>query len=230
MMDGFTLRAVEEATHAGYPIDSAAVLLIELEGLREAVEEETEQIEALCSENHAREVRRARNAEERDLLWRGRKNAFGAIGRISPNYYVQDGVIPRTKLPEMMDYIGQVEKKYGLRIGNIFHAGDGNLHPLLMYDERDADQTRSVTKAAGEIIARCVEMGGSITGEHGVGLEKSELMHLLFSADDLEIMKKTKSVFNPDGTFNPGKLLPAGKTCGELRVRASAGGSVAERR
>jgi glycolate oxidase len=227
MMDGFTLRAVEEATHAGYPMDSAAVLLIELEGLREAVEEETEQIETVCNENRAREVRRARSAEERDLLWRGRKNAFGAIGRISPNYYVQDGVIPRTRLPEMMDYIGQVEKRYGLRIGNIFHAGDGNLHPLLMYDERDEDQAQKVTKAAGEIIARCVEMGGSITGEHGVGLEKSELMPLLFSGDDLEIMRKTKSVFNPGGMLNPGKLLPLGKICGELRVRASGGGSVA---
>jgi glycolate oxidase len=229
MMDGFTLRAVEEATHAGYPMDSAAVLLIELEGLREAVEEETEQIETVCTENHAREVRRARSVEERDLLWRGRKNAFGALGRISPNYYVQDGVIPRTRLPEMMDYIGQVEKRYGLRIGNIFHAGDGNLHPLLMYDERDADQTQRVMKAAGEIIARCVDLGGSITGEHGVGLEKNELMPLLFSDDDLEIMKRTRSVFNPDSTFNPGKLLPLGKMCGELRVRPSGGGSVAGR-
>jgi glycolate oxidase len=229
MMDGFTLRAVEEATHAGYPMDSAAVLLIELEGLREAVEEEADHIEAVCVENHAREVRRARNSEERDLLWRGRKNAFGAMGRISPSYYVQDGVIPRTRLPEMMDYIGQVEKKYALRIGNIFHAGDGNLHPLLMYDERDAEQTRRVTKAAGEIIARCVEMGGSITGEHGVGMEKSELMPLLFSDDDLEVMKQTRLVFNPDGTFNPGKLLPLGKMCGELRVHTGAGGSLGER-
>jgi glycolate oxidase len=223
MMDGFTLRAVEQATHAGYPMDSAAVLLIELEGLREAVEEETGQIEAVCAEKHAREVRRARSSEERDLLWRGRKNAFGAIGRISPNYYVQDGVIPRTRLPEIMDYIAQIEKNYSIRIGNIFHAGDGNLHPLLMYDERDPDQSLRVTKAAGEIIARCVEMGGSITGEHGVGLEKSELMPLLFSSDDLEIMTKTKAVFNPEGTFNPGKVLPLGKMCGELRVRTGTG-------
>lgn len=229
MMDGFTLRAVEEATHAGYPMDSAAVLLIEVEGLSEAVEEEAEHIEAVCIENHAREVRRARNSEERDLLWRGRKNAFGAMGRISPSYYVQDGVIPRTRLPEMMDYIGQIEKKYALRIGNIFHAGDGNLHPLLMYDQRDPDQTRRVTQAAGEIIARCVEMGGSITGEHGVGMEKSELMPLLFSDDDLDLMKRTKSVFNPEGKFNPGKVLPLGKMCGELRVHAAGGGSLGER-
>ncbi|MGH9444878.1 MAG: FAD-linked oxidase C-terminal domain-containing protein [Terriglobia bacterium] len=230
MMDGFTLRAVEAATHAGYPMDSAAVLLIELEGLREAVDEETEQIEAVCLENHAREVRRARNAEDRDLLWRGRKNAFGALGRISPSYYVQDGVIPRTRLPEMMDYIGQVEKKYALHIGNIFHAGDGNLHPLLMYDSRDPRECERVTKAAAEIIAKCVELGGSITGEHGVGMEKSELMPLLFSEDDIEAMKKVKSVFNPRGLFNPGKVLPTGKMCGELRVHTGTGGSPGERR
>ncbi len=229
MMDGFTLRAVEAATHAGYPMDSAAVLLIELEGLREAVEEETEQIEAVCAENSAREVRRARNAEERDLLWRGRKNAFGALGRISPSYYVQDGVIPRTRLPEMMDYIGQVEERHRLRIGNIFHAGDGNLHPLLMYDSRDRGECERVTKAAAEIIAKCVELGGSITGEHGVGMEKSELMPLLFSADDINAMKKIKSVFNPRGFFNPGKVLPTGKMCGELRVHTGAGGQLAER-
>lgn len=219
MMDGFTLRAVEAATHAGYPLDSAAVLLIELEGLREAVEEEAEQIEAACLENHARLVRRAKTAEERDLLWRGRKNAFGALGRISPSYYVQDGVIPRTRLPEMMDYVGEVAERYGLSIGNIFHAGDGNLHPLLMFDRRDQDQCRRVAKAASEIIARCVELGGSITGEHGVGIEKSELMPLLFSEDDLEMMRSIKSVFNPEATFNPGKVLPTGKMCGELRVK-----------
>lgn len=224
MMDGFTLRAVEEATHAGYPMDSAAVLLIEVEGLQEAVEEEAEQIEAVCRGNNAREVRRARNAEERDLLWRGRKNAFGALGRISPSYYVQDGVIPRTRLPEMMEYMEQVTKKYNLLFGNIFHAGDGNLHPLLMYDNRDADECRRVKKAAEEIIAKCVELGGSITGEHGVGLEKSELMPLLFSEDDLEMMRKTKAVFNPQGTFNPGKVLPTGKMCGELRVQMGGAG------
>jgi glycolate oxidase len=155
MMDGLTLRAVEEATHAGYPMDSAAVLLIEVEGLREAVEEQADEIEALCRECHARHVRRAKTEEERDLLWKGRKNAFGALGRISPNFYVQDGVIPRTRLPEMLDYIEQVGNKYRLRIGNIFHAGDGNLHPLLMFDARDQDQSRRVLAAASDIIAKC---------------------------------------------------------------------------
>ena len=211
MMDGFTLRAVEEATHAGYPMDCAAVLLIEVEGLKEAVEEHAEEIEAVCRENQAREVRRAKSAEERELLWKGRKTAFGALGRISPNYYVQDGVIPRTRLPEMLDFIGGIEKKYDLRIGNIFHAGDGNLHPLIMYDQRDRDQTARVAKAAKDIIMRCVEMGGSITGEHGVGFEKSDLMPLIFSEDDLELMSRIKKLFNPLGRLNPESCSPPGK-------------------
>ncbi|MHB8655428.1 MAG: FAD-linked oxidase C-terminal domain-containing protein [Terriglobia bacterium] len=223
MMDGFTLRAIEDATHAGYPMDSAAVLLIEIEGLVEAVEEEAGQIEAVARECGAREVRRAKNAEERDLLWRGRKNAFGALGRISPNFYVQDGVIPRTRLPEMLEFIEQVSIRYGLRVGNIFHAGDGNLHPLLMFDARDKAQSKNVVLAAQEIIAKCVEIGGSITGEHGVGMEKNELMPLLFSSDDLEMMGRMKKVFNPHGSFNPGKVFPSGKVCGELRVQVSTG-------
>jgi len=226
MMDGFTLRAVEEATHAGYPLDCAAVLLIEVEGLRESVEEHADEIEAVCGENRARQVRRARTPEERDLLWKGRKTAFGALGRISPNYYVQDGVIPRTRLPEMLDFISSVEKTYRLRIGNIFHAGDGNLHPLIMYDERDRDETARVIKAAKDIILRCVEMGGSITGEHGVGLEKSDLMPLIFSETDLEFMSRIKKLFNPLGRLNPGKVLPTGKMCGELRGGLVGGGAV----
>jgi len=223
MMDGFTLRAIEEATHAGYPLDSAGVLLIEIEGLREGVEDQADQIEAVCRANHAREVRRAKTAEERDLLWRGRKNAFGAVGRISPSFYVQDGVIPRTRLPEMLDFIGQVGAKYHFVIGNIFHAGDGNLHPLIMFDSRDAEQSRRVKQAAAEIIGQCAAMGGSITGEHGVGIEKNELMPLIFSDDDLEMMRRLKRAFDPGTALNPSKLLPSGKMCGELRIQVSAG-------
>jgi glycolate oxidase len=223
MMDGFTLRAVEAATGAGYPIDSAAVLLIEVEGLREAVEEQAQAIEAVCRENSAREVRCARSEEERALLWKGRKNAFGALGRIAPNYYVQDGVIPRTRLPEMLEFTAEVEKRYALRIGNIFHAGDGNLHPLIMFDARDRSECERVVRAARDLIAKCVEMGGSITGEHGVGVEKNELMPLIFSEDDLEMQRRIKGVFNPSGLFNPGKVLPTGKMCGELRIQIGAG-------
>jgi glycolate oxidase len=224
MMDGFTLRAVEEAFHAGYPMDSAAVLLIELEGMLEAVEDSADQIESVCRENNAREVRRAKTNEERELLWRGRKSAFGALGRVSPNYYVQDGVIPRTRLPEMLEFIGEVSQKQQLRIGNIFHAGDGNLHPLLMFDARDTDQSKRVLKAAEAIMAKCVEMGGSLTGEHGVGIEKRDLMPLIFSDDDLEMMRKLKAVFNSDGRLNPGKLLPTSKMCGEVRAQFNTGG------
>jgi glycolate oxidase len=227
MMDGVTLRAIEAATGAGYPTDSAAVLLIEVEGLREAVEEQAEIIEQVCRRNRAREVRRARTEEERAGLWRGRKNAFGALGRISPSYYVQDGVIPRTRLPEMLDDIERVAQRYGLLIGNIFHAGDGNLHPLILFDSRDPAECERVVEAASEIIAKCAEMGGSITGEHGVGLEKNELMPLIFSPDDLEMMRRLKAAWNPGGWLNPGKVLPSGKMCGELRIQVSMGGGAA---
>jgi glycolate oxidase len=221
MMDGFTLRAIEAATHAGYPLDSAAVLLLEVEGLKEEVQEQALALETVARQNHAREVRTARTAEERDLLWRGRKNAFGAMGRLAPNFYVQDGVIPRTRLVEMLDYIGEVEQRFGQRVGNIFHAGDGNLHPLILFDARDPEQRRRVVEAAEAIITRCVELGGSITGEHGVGIEKNELMPLTFSEGDLAIMRRTKDVFNPTGLLNPGKLLPSGKMCGELRIQVN---------
>ncbi len=223
MMDGFTLRAVEAATHAGFPMDSAAVLLIEIEGLRESVEEEAEKIQAVCSNNQAREFRRAKSDEERALLWKGRKNAFGALGRISANFYVQDGVIPRTRLPEMLDYVEEVGRRHNLQIGNIFHAGDGNLHPLLMFDTRDSGMCLRVGKAAKEIMARCVELGGSITGEHGVGIEKNELMPLIFSSDDLECQRRIKQTFDPDEMLNPGKVFPTGKVCGEIRVQARHG-------
>jgi len=175
----------------------------------------------VARQNHAREVRTARTGEERDLLWRGRKNAFGAMGRLAPNFYVQDGVIPRTRLVEMLDYIGEVEQRFGQRVGNIFHAGDGNLHPLILFDARDPDQRRRVVEAAEAIVTRCVELGGSITGEHGVGIEKNELMPLTFSEGDLAIMRRTKDVFNPTGLLNPGKLLPSGKMCGELRIQVN---------
>lgn len=221
MMDGFMLRAIEAATHAGYPLDAAAVLLLEVEGLKEEVEETAVELEAVATENHARSVRTARSSEERDLLWRGRKNAFGAIGRLAPNYYVQDGVIPRTRLVQMLDYIGEVEQRLGLHIGNIFHAGDGNLHPLILFDGRDPEQRKRVVEAAEAIMTRCVELGGSITGEHGVGIEKNELMPLIFSEDDLEMMRRIKAVFNPQGLLNPGKVLPSGKVCGELRIQVS---------
>ena len=208
MLDGWTLRTVEEATHAGYPMDSGAVLLIEIEGLREEVEEQAEATRDVCLRQHAREVRRARDERERQLLWAGRKNAFGAIGRISPSYYVQDGVIPRTRIPATLEFIADVGRRYGFTIGNIFHAGDGNLHPLILFDPRDAAQTRRAHDASKEILEYCVSIGGSITGEHGVGMEKDDLMPLLFSPTDLEVMARLRNAFNPESVLNPGKVLP----------------------
>jgi glycolate oxidase len=218
MLDGWTLRAVEAATHAGYPLDSAAVLLIELEGLTEAVAEQVSAVRAICTAQGAREVRTAKDDAERHLLWKGRKNAFGAIGRISPSYYVQDGVIPRTRIPDTLAHIEEVGRRHGLTIGNIFHAGDGNLHPLILFDERDAEQTRRTLEAGREILAYCIGVGGSITGEHGVGLEKSNLMPQLFTADDLEVMRRLRDAFNPKSTLNPQKVLPAPRTCMETRT------------
>jgi glycolate oxidase len=219
MLDGWTLRAVESYVHAGFPIDCAAVLLLEVDGLREAVEQHAEDVAEVCRAHHAREVRVARDAKERDLLWKGRKNAFGAVGRLSPTYYVQDGVIPRTKLPATLRRINEIGKKYGFEIGNIFHAGDGNLHPIILFDARDESQFRRAVATGDEIIQFCIEMGGSITGEHGVGMEKDRLMPLLFSEADLDSMRRVRDAFNPAGLLNPGKIFPSTKGCGEIHVR-----------
>ncbi len=227
MLDGWTLRAVEAYAHAGYPLDSAAVLLIELEGLREAVEAQAVDIREVCTQCGAREVRVARDARERELLWKGRKNAFGAVGRLSPSYYVQDGVIPRTKLPQTLRHIDEVCARYGLQVGNIFHAGDGNLHPLIAFDIRDRAQFERVVQAANEIMAFCIAAGGTITGEHGVGMEKNELMPLLFSEADLAMMRRVHDVFNPRGLLNPEKVFPTTKSCGEIRVLPVAGSGAA---
>ena len=215
MLDGWTLRAVEAAVHAGYPLDSAAVLLIELEGLREVVDEQAEIVSQLCRRSGAREVKRARDDNERQLLWKGRKTAFGAIGRISPSYYVQDGVIPRTRIPETLRKIEEVGKKYSLTIGNIFHAGDGNLHPLILFDARNEDETRRTLDAGREILEFCIGVGGSITGEHGVGMEKQDLMCTLFSDSEREVMHRLRNAFNPDSVLNPQKILPGARTCRE---------------
>ncbi|OFW43814.1 MAG: glycolate oxidase subunit GlcD [Acidobacteria bacterium RIFCSPLOWO2_12_FULL_60_22] len=223
MMDQLTLQAVEEATKAGYPRDAAAVLLIELEGPAEGVEVQAEQIAEVCRRHRAREVRVAQSERERLLLWAGRKNAFGAMGRITTSYYVQDGVIPRTRIPETLRFVREVSERTGLRIANVFHAGDGNLHPIILFDARDREQFRRVVQAGAEILSFCVSIGGSLTGEHGIGMEKNELMPLLFTEDDLTVMGKLKAVFNPDGRLNPAKVFPTTKGCGEVRVPPQVG-------
>src|SRR6266581_1239321 len=219
MLDGWTLRAVEDYIHAGFPMDSAAVLLIEVEGLNEAVVSQASAVTEVCNAHRAREVRVARDSAERELLWKGRKNAFGALGRLAPSNYVLDGVIPRSKLPQALLRIRQIGQQYGFQIGNIFHAGDGNLHPIVLYDPRDAAQFERALQASAEIIRYCVEIGGALTGEHGVGMEKSELMPLLFSDADFDLMRRVHDVFNPDSSLNPGKIFPLSKGCGEIRVR-----------
>jgi glycolate oxidase len=217
MLDGVMLRMVEEATHAGYPLDAAAVLLIELEGMRETVDEQVEQVREACLISGAREFRLAGSAEERDLLWKGRKNAFGAVGRVSPTYYVQDGVVPRTKIAPTLHFITQVAGRYGLTISNIFHAGDGNMHPIILFDPRKPGDLEKARSCGEDILRFCVEAGGSITGEHGVGVEKNELMAVLFPAATLEMMGRLKSLFDPEGRLNPGKVLPTGRGCMEIR-------------
>ncbi len=220
MMDGVMLRMIEEATHAGYPMDAAAVLLIELEGLREVVEQQAEQIREVCETCRAREFRVARNALERDLLWKGRKNAFGAVGRCSPNYYVQDGVVPRTKIAPALKFMHDVGERYGLVISNIFHAGDGNLHPLILFNDRVPGEFDKVKQASDEILEYCIAVGGSITGEHGVGMEKMEMMGHQFAPDTLEMIGRFKKLFDPGCRLNPGKVLPTGRGCMEIRQRS----------
>ena len=227
MLDGWTLRVVEDYIHAGFPMDSAAVLLIEVEGLTEAAAAQAAAVTEVCNVHHAREVRVARDNAERELLWKGRKNAFGALGRLAPSNYVLDGVIPRSKLPQTLRRIQQIGTQFGFQIGNIFHAGDGNLHPIVLYDPRDAAQFERAMQASTEIIRYCLEVGGALTGEHGVGMEKSELMPLLFSDADFDLMRRVHDAFNPDCSLNPGKIFPLSKGCGEIRVRRQPGSAVA---
>jgi glycolate oxidase len=219
MLDGPMLRMVEEATHAGYPLDAAAVLLVEVEGLIESVDEQSKQIVEVCQACGARSVRIAHSAQERALLWKGRKNAFGAIGRATPTYYVQDGVVPRTKIAETLRAIEAIGRKYDNNISNVFHAGDGNMHPIIPFDPRREGELRRAQLAGEEILRFCLSVGGSITGEHGVGMEKMELMLEAFSDETLELMKRFKSLFDPQCRLNPGKLLPTGKGCLEIRQK-----------
>src|SRR5262249_52855569 len=195
--------------------DAAAVLLIELDGLAVGMGEQAERVVQACRDAGAREVRTARDEAERQLLWRGRKSAFGAYGRVSPAYMVMDGVIPRTKLPYVLRRVNEIVAAHGLRVGNVFHAGDGNLHPNLLYDPRKPGAEARVLAAGGEILKVCAEVGGSITGEHGIGLEKADYMPLVFSEADLACMHRVKDVFNPTGRCNPGKMFPSHRACAE---------------
>jgi glycolate oxidase len=216
MMDRLTIEAAEAAVHANYPPGAGAVLIVELDGVAAQVEDDLAAVRELCEANAAFEIRAAADDAERELLWKGRKSAFAAMGRISESYYVQDGVVPRTKLPAVLRQIAGLEREYGLRVGNVFHAGDGNLHPLVLYDERREGEPERARQLAEAILLACVDAGGSITGEHGVGSDKACAMPLMFGPDDLEAMLRVRRAFDPNGLANPGKLFPTPRLCGEV--------------
>src|SRR5699024_10700626 len=216
MMDALTIQAVEADFHAGYPTDAGAVLLIEIDGLAEAVAESTDEIVKICKRHDAVDVRVATSQAERDLLWQGRKAAFGAMGRLTPNYYLQDTVVPRTRLPETLRRVDEIGQEYRLKIANVFHAGDGNLHPLILFDRYKPGELERVLNAGTEMLHWCVDVGGAISGEHGIGLEKKEHLTMMFSADDLAAMAGLKQSFDPLGYFNPEKVFPTGSGCGEI--------------
>jgi glycolate dehydrogenase FAD-linked subunit len=215
MMDTLAIEAAEAAVGAGLPVGAGAVLLVELDGPSAEVEALLPQVERLCLVHGASEVRVAANEAERAGFWRGRKAAFAAVGRISPDYYVQDGVVPRTRLPDTLRRIAELSREHGLRVANVFHAGDGNLHPLVLYDE-DAGEAERAERLASEILAACLDAGGSLSGEHGIGLDKACHMPLMFSPDDLETMLRLRTAFDPEGLCNPGKAFPTPRLCGEV--------------
>ena len=214
MMDQGILEALEAAFHFGFPLDAKAVLLIEVDGLEAGLDVQRDQIVELCKRCGAREVRLAKDAQERQKLWKCRKQAFGAIGRLSPSYCTQDGVVPRTQLPHILRQITEISARHRLRVVNVFHAGDGNIHPILLFDERDADQVRRVLDASREILDECLKCGGSVTGEHGIGVEKIEFMKKMFTPDDLAAMTRLRDAFNPRNNLSPDKMLPTAGGCG----------------
>ena len=227
LIDTFIIKACEDAFHLGFPMDAEAVLIIEVDGLEVGLEEEADTVRGIAEKNGAREVRVAATELERALLWKARKQAFGALGRLGKSMVTHDGVIPRTRLPEVLREVRAIARRHGLDVGNVFHAGDGNLHPNLMFDERDAEQIKNVLHAGEEILKLCVDVGGSVTGEHGIGIEKLEALTWQFSEEDLALMEKIKSVFNNNDLCNPGKVLPSAKRCWETehgpRMVAAAG-------
>ena len=213
MLDQAILVAVEDAFHFGFPLDAGAVLIMEVDGLEAGLEASADRITAIAKKNNAREVRKANTDAERFLLWKSRKQAFGAVGRLAPSYCTQDGVVPRTQLPHILRVIQRIGEKYQIKICNVFHAGDGNIHPILLFDERDADQVKRVLAASHEILDECIRVGGSVTGEHGIGVEKIDFMAKLFTPDDLNMMLRLRNAFNPESRCSPRKMLPTAGAC-----------------
>jgi glycolate oxidase len=215
MMDALAIKAAEAAVHPNFP-PADTILIVELDGPSAEVRALFDVVEATCRKAGATRIEIAPDEQQRARIWRGRKAAFAAMGRVSPNYYVQDGVVPRTKLPDVLGRIRALEARSGLRIGNVFHAGDGNLHPLICYDERVPGDADRAVEVAGEILTYCVEAGGSITGEHGVGADKAQYMPRMFEENDLDAMRKVRAAFDPKNLCNPGKIFPTPRLCGEV--------------
>ncbi len=208
MMDSVTVGAVEAHYQAGYPTDAGAVLLVEVDGIEESTRELIAAIGKILADNHGYGLREAQTAAERELLWAGRKGAIGALGRIKPNYYLHDGVVPRSRLPQVLSAVGEIGEHYRLPVANVFHAGDGNLHPNILFDLRDTQVLHQVESAGEEMLRAVVELGGALSGEHGIGLEKSAFMPWIYTEDDLDAMHRVKDVFDADGILNPGKIFP----------------------
>ncbi len=222
MMDNPVIRAVEEATHVGYPLDAGAVLIVEVEGLLEGMNDQVRAICEICQAT-ARTVRVARDEAERQALWAGRKGAFAAMGRKNPEYYVMDGVVPRSKLPAVLSQVAEIARRYGVLHANVFHVGDGNLHPLLMFDSDVPGEFDQVIAAGAQILKVCADAGGALTGEHGIGMEKKDLMPLTFSDDDVNVFARVKRAFDPTGLCNPEKMFPTPGRCAELLNRPNTG-------
>jgi glycolate oxidase len=216
MMDALAIEAAEAAVACRYPEGAGAVLVVELDGPEADVARETAAVRAICEAEGSYEIRAARDAAERAAIWKGRKSAFAAVGRISPAYIVQDGVVPRTALPQVLDKISELSAATGIRVANVFHAGDGNLHPLVLFDDRTPGEQEKAERLSGQILDLCIEHGGSITGEHGVGVDKSMYMPKMFGADDLDTMQLLRCAFDPAGLCNPGKVFPTPRLCGEV--------------
>ncbi|MEX2236952.1 MAG: FAD-linked oxidase C-terminal domain-containing protein [Dehalococcoidia bacterium] len=221
MMDKLATKAIEDSVHAGYPADAGAVLLVDVEGLREEVAESLARIVAICQEGGALMVRQAASQKERNLLWAGRKGAFGAMGRLSPNFYTMDGVVPRTKLAAVLAGVDRISAELELSVASVFHAGDGNIHPLVLFDEDCEGDLDRVHEAARRILDLCIQAGGSLTGEHGIGVEKQGMVPMQFSPADLAVMQRVKQAFDPAGVCNPGKMFPTPGQCLELTASGS---------
>lgn len=233
MMDSLAIGASEQMAGAGWPPDAGAALIVELDGAQSELEAHFDEVAKLCHEHGATEIRVARDKEERELFWKMRKSAFPAAGRISPHYFVQDGVVPRTRLPEVLGRIESLAAEYGLKVANVFHAGDGNLHPLVCYDGHTKGEAERAEELSGLILEACIDAGGSLTGEHGIGVDKKRYMPRMFEEPDLAAFQKLRCAFDPDGLANPGKVMPTPRLCGEVpgpyRVHPLEAAGLAER-